>query len=75
MKTLNISLSEKDFKKYGIESEEISFDSLIEKVKNVIAEDALKKCHALARKAGLEAMDIDQINTEIEAVRHAKNNS
>jgi len=74
MRTLNISLTEQDYKKYGIDSENISFDQLVEKVKNIIAIEALEKCQLAAKESGLDKMTLDEINTEIQAVRNAKSN-
>ncbi len=75
MRTLSVSLSEQDYKKYGISSKEMSFDLLIEKIKNVIARDALEKCQSVAKKSGLSKMTIDEINSEIEAARNAESNT
>lgn len=54
MKTLNIKLSQADLKKYNIKSGEISFEELLEKVKNIIAIEALNKCHNLAKEANID---------------------
>ena len=45
----------------------------MQKVKNVIAKEALDKCHSIAGKSGLNKMTLTEINAEIEAVRNAKN--
>lgn len=74
MKILNIHLSEQDYQKYGIQSDNISFDHFIEKIKNVLAKEALAKCQIVAEKSGLGKMTMEEIKSEIDAVRNAKSN-
>lgn len=74
MRTLNINLSEQDFKKYGLGSESISFEEFISHLKTLIAKEALEKCHLAAQQSGLSSMTLEEIDAEIEAVRNAKNN-
>ena len=71
MKTLNIKLSERDLNKYNIKSNEISFDELIEKVKNIIAIEAIDKCHSLAEDSRIDGLSTDDINDEIRQMRNA----
>jgi len=75
MKTLNIKLSDKDMIKYGINSQDILFDELIDKIKNVVTIDGLMKCQLLAKNAGLSIISIHEINEEVASVRNAKGNS
>lgn len=75
MRTLNLNISEEEYRRYGIDSEKINFDLFIEKIKNVLAKDALKKCQSIAEQNGLNKMAIEEINAEIEAVRNAKGNN
>jgi len=75
MKTLNVELSEEDCVKYGLESESISFELFMEKIRDVIAREALDQCHQIAQEAGINKLSIDDINEEIKAVRNAKNNT
>ncbi|MEX2335917.1 MAG: hypothetical protein WD555_01445 [Fulvivirga sp.] len=72
MKTVILNLSDKDYEKYSIQSSNISFDNFVEKVRNVIAKEALAKCNRLARDSGLDKMTIEDINKEIQASRNAK---
>jgi len=74
MRTLNINLSEQDFQKYGLGSENMSFDEFISHLKTLIAKEALEKCHLAAKHAGLHNMTLEEIDAEIEAVRNAKSN-
>ncbi len=75
MRTLNISLSEQDYKKYGINSENIRFNKFIDLIKNVIAREALEKCHQIAKQSGLNNISTDEINAEINSIRGAKGNN
>ncbi len=74
MRILNVRITEKDYRKFGITSTKISLDTFIEKIKNVIVKDALEKCHSIAEKSGLSKMTLKEINSEIEAERNAKSN-
>ena len=75
MKSLNIEASEIELAKYGIDKSNISFHSLVEKIKNVLAKEALQKAQQLAKKSGLSDMSDDDIINEIKAIRHDKRNS
>lgn len=75
MKTLSISISEKDFNKYGFSDENLSFEELIEKINVELARQALLRAQEIAEQTGLSQMTLDEINAEIQAVRDAKNHS
>jgi len=73
MRTITLDLSEKDFKKYDFESEEISFEDFVEKIRNTLARDALKKCQEMAALSDLSRLTLTDINKEVRTVRNAKN--
>lgn len=73
MKTLNVSISEVEFNKFGIGKENITFTELVELISREIMKQNLNKCVELAEKYGLSSMTMDEINEEVKAVRNAKN--
>jgi hypothetical protein len=73
MRTLNISISDIEFDKFGIKKDSLTFAEFVELIKREIMRQNLNKCTALAEKHGLSSMTIDEINEEVKAVRNAKN--
>ncbi|WP_101358668.1 hypothetical protein [Raineya orbicola] len=73
MKTLNVSISEVEFNKFGIGKENITFTELVELISREIMRQNLHKCVELAEKYGLSSMTMDEISEEVKAVRNAKN--
>jgi len=71
MRTVQIKISEADFHRYNLGSEEIKFTNLVEVIKQEYARQALLECNEIAKKVGLSKMTMDKIN----AVRSAKANS
>ncbi|KAA9354790.1 hypothetical protein [Larkinella humicola] len=72
MSTLTITLTEEQAARYGLQSDLITLDQLVDKIKTEVARDALHKCQAIAGNTGLSEISLDEINAEIEAVRNAK---
>jgi predicted CopG family antitoxin len=76
MRTLNISVSESEYKKFGLKEERLSFSELLDIIEREITRKKLIKSVELAEKYGLSKMTMADINKEIKAVRkHAKSNS
>ena len=75
MRTLQIKVSETDFKKYNIGSEEIKFTDLVDIISREYARKALLECNSIAEQEGLSKMTMDEINAEIKSVRDAKTHS
>ena len=76
MKTLNVSISEKEYKKFGIKNDHLAFSELIELVSQKLMRESLGKSVELAAKYGLSDMTMDDINKEVKAVRkNAKGNN
>jgi hypothetical protein len=73
MRTIQIKVSETDFQKYNLGSEEIKFTDLVEMISKELMRQNLNKCVELAEKYGLSSMTMDEINEEVKAVRNAKN--
>jgi predicted CopG family antitoxin len=74
MRTLNISISDKEYSKFGIKNDNLSFSEIIELVSKELTRQNLVKCLELADKYGLSKMTMDEITKEVKSVRsNAKN--
>ncbi len=73
MRTLNISISDVEFDKFGIKKESLSFAEIVELINRKLMRRNLNKCLELAEKHGLSSMTMEEINAEVKAVRNAKN--
>lgn len=74
MRTLNISISDNDFDKFGFEKQDLPFPELVELISRELMRQNLDKCVELAEKHGLSSMTMDEIDKEVNAVRNAKSN-
>lgn len=75
MKTLNIAISEIEYNKFGIKSENLNFADFVELINREIVRQNLNKCIELAEKYGLSTMTMDEISDEVKAVRRNAKNS
>lgn len=76
MKTLNISISDIEYNKFGLQNDKLSFSDFVELISNELSRQNLIRCVELAEKYGLAKLTMDEINKEVKAVRkNAKNNS
>lgn len=74
MKTLNISISELEFDKFGLKKDKLTFTEFIDIISKEISRQTLNKCIELSKKLGLSKMTMDEITNEVKAVRkNAKN--
>lgn len=74
MKTLNISISELEFDKFGLKKDKLTFTEFIDIISKEISRQTLNKCIELSEKYGLSKMTMDEISNEVKAVRkNAKN--
>ena len=69
MRTLNISISDLEYAKFGIKSENLSFSEFLEIITRELIRQNLNKSLELAEKYGLSEMKMDEINQEVKAVR------
>lgn len=74
MKTLNISISDLDFRKFGIRDENLNFTDLVDLVSKELTRQNLNKCLELADKYGFSEMSMDEITKEVNAVRSGAKN-
>lgn len=75
MQTLQIKISDTDIQKYNLENREIKFTDLVDLINKEYARKALLECNEIAKQVELSKMTMDEINTEIKAVRNAKTHS
>jgi hypothetical protein len=76
MRTLNISISDIEYNKFGLQNDQLSFSDFVELISNELSRQNLNKCVELAEKYGLSELTMDEISREVKAVRrNAKNNS
>lgn len=69
MRTINISISDIEFSKFGIKSENLNFTELIELVTKELTRQNLNKSLELAEKYGISKMKMEDITNEVIAVR------
>jgi hypothetical protein len=69
VKTLNVSISDLEYNKFGITNDKLSFSDLIDLVSRELAKQNLDKSVALGEKYGLSKLTMDEINAEVKAVR------
>jgi hypothetical protein len=64
MQTIQIKISNTDFKKYNFGNKEIKFTDLVDKIKKEYARNALIECNKIAEDEGLSKMTLEEINAE-----------
>ena len=69
MRTLNVSISDLEYNKFGLKQDQISFTDFIELVSKELMRQNLNKCIELASKYGLSKMTLEEISNEVKAVR------
>lgn len=69
MKTINISISEQDYNKYGIKKDNLDFSDFIDLVRKELTRQYLNKSLELADKYGISNMTMEEISNEVKAVR------
>lgn len=69
MRTINVSISEIEFNKFGLKSNKFSFSDLIGIISNELTKQRLNESIELAEKHGLSKMTMDDISKEIKSVR------
>mgnify|MGYP001234672063 CR=1 FL=1 len=69
MRTLSVSISDIEYKKFGLTKEQISFSDFIELVSKELIRQNLNKSIELANKYGLSKMTMDEITNEVKIVR------
>ncbi len=75
MKTLNISISEIEFNKFGLTQNNLNFTDFIALVSKELMRQNLNKCIELSSKYGLSNITMDEISIEVNKVRNDKSNN
>ena len=76
MRTLNIAISDSQYKKFGIQSDKLKFTELVTIINRELIRSNLDKCVEFAHKNGLSDMSLAEISEEVKAVRrNAKGNN
>jgi hypothetical protein len=74
MRTLNVSISDIEYQKFGLKEEQLTFTDFIDLISKELSRQNLDKCLALSEKYGISNMTMDEITNEVKAVRqNAKN--
>ena len=74
MKTISVSISDFEYKRFGLNADNMQFAELLDVIEKEMAKQALNQTVRLAEKYGLSKMSMDEISNEIKAARDAKNN-
>ena len=69
MRTLNVSISDIEYNKFGLKDEKLTFTDFINIVSAELTRQNLKKSLELAEKYGISEMTMDEITEEVNAVR------
>jgi hypothetical protein len=69
MKNLNIIISDSEYEKFGITKDQLSFSDLVELISREISRQNLIKTIKMAERYGLSKMTMDEISSEVKAVR------
>jgi hypothetical protein len=74
MRTLNVSISDIEYNKFGLKEENLTFTDMVDIISKELTRQNLDKCLELADKYGISKMTMDEITNEVKAVRkNAKN--
>ena len=74
MRTLNISISDLEYNKFGLKADKLAFSEFVDIISKELSKQTLDDCIELAEKYGLSKMTMDDITEEVKAVRkNAKN--
>ena len=74
MKTISVSISDIEFNRFGLKSDNISFSDFLDIVSRELSKQRLNESLILAKKFGISELTMDEITSEVKAVReNAKN--
>jgi hypothetical protein len=69
MKTLSIAISDVEYTKFGITNNVLSFSDFVDMVSKELMKKNIESAIAAADKYGLSSMTMEDITTEVKAVR------
>jgi len=70
MRTLNIAISDLEYEKFGLKSDQLSFTDFVDMISRELSRQNLKKAVELSERYGLSNMSMDEISAEVKAVRN-----
>jgi hypothetical protein len=70
MRTISIDISDLEFQKFGLKADRLSFSAFVDIVSREISRQNLARTVELAERYGLSNMTMDEISTEVKAVRN-----
>lgn len=75
MRTLNISVSQLEYEKFGLKEDNLSFSELLNIIERELARKNLKEAVELGEKYGFSNTTMEEIDKEIKEIRaNAKSN-
>jgi hypothetical protein len=75
MRTLNIAISDVEYTKFGITHDELSFTDFVDMISKELMKENLEAAVTMADTYGLSSMTMEEITTEVKAVRQNAKNS
>jgi hypothetical protein len=69
MRTLNISISESEYDKFGLKKDRLTFSEFLEIINKELLKLNLSKSVEFAEKYNLSKMSMDEISCEVKEVR------
>jgi len=69
MRTLNVAISDVEYGRFGIASEQLNFTDFMDIVGRELMRQNLNRSVALSEKYGLSSMSMEDITNEVRAVR------
>ena len=70
MRTLNIAISDLEYEKFGINTEQLSFTDFVDIISREISRQNLRKAVQFSEGYGLSNKTMDEISAEVKAVRN-----
>jgi len=69
MRTLNIAISDIEYNRFSIPSEQLNFSVFVDLIGKELMRQNFSRCVDLAEKYGLSTMTMEEITNEVKAVR------
>ncbi len=70
MRTISIDISELEYQKFEFKTDRLAFSDFVDMVSRELSRQNLAKTVQLAERYGLSKMTMDEISTEVKAVRN-----
>ena len=69
MRTLNIAISDLEYTKFGLKTDQLSFTDFVDLISRELSRQTLSRCLDLSERYGLSQMTMDDISAEVNAER------